>query len=278
MEVASLPEGTYTREAAERKFPDAEHVSLALVGQVILAVENGEVDRGVVPLENVYEGHVIPTLDGLIDCKNTKIVGETFSEIRHYLGALRGHDEIKQIISHMQAIRQCDRYLHKNYRDVKLVAVGSTSEAVERVKKEGLLNAAAIASREAVGDLEILAEYEELCPNNKTRFVVLSREKVCIVDQEKTLLSIHPFRDEPGVLVDCLTPFKKKGINIVSAWSRPDAKWVGPDAKKGFYFFIELESCKPNKDRIAKAAALNDMGKDFEIRILGSYTDSKWKE
>lgn len=264
------PEGSYTEEITRQTFPRALLIPFNPIRKGIMAVENGEVDKGVVPLENCYGGEVEETLDSFVDCDKVRITGETFLRIEHYLGALHNHGKIRKIISHSQALRQCSRYLCKRYPTAELVSVGSTSEAVAKIKNEGLTDAAAIASREIFGNLEILASSWELCPNNRTRFAILSREKVRLADQEKTFLIVR-LRDEPGVLYCFLKPFADYKINLEFLWSRPDME-------KGYYFFVELGSYKSRGEKIVKAMALNELSeKDFGIRLFGSYKDSRWK-
>jgi len=113
---------------------------------VFRAVENREVDYGVVPLENSLEGSVGETLDMLAQ-SNVKICSETEVRISHNLIAKPGTrlDEVKVVLSHPMAIAQCRNFIYTRLRNVRIETRPSTSEAVkEAIEKDGV---AAIGSK-----------------------------------------------------------------------------------------------------------------------------------
>ncbi len=270
------PEKTFTEQAAMEIFPFGELISFQPIRRVIKAVENEEADYGVVPIENFYNGDVRETLDSLTECFKTKVISEKAMKIVHCLGALPNHAAIKQILSKDQALEQCSRYICENYPDASTISASSTAEAVKKIRDENLLYVAAIASETALkeGGLEILAR--DICPNNKTRFIVLGREKTKPTGDDKTFLAIHPpVRDRPGVLHDFLGFIAGLGINLEYIQSRPDGK-------RGYYFYIELDG-HASEEKIQTAIKGIKLSLDPEkeysdtIKILGSYSNSNWK-
>ena len=136
MKIAYLgPKRTFTEKVARNLFPQEELVPLQSIRKVIMGIEKGNFEKGVVPLENLYNGSVIHTLDSLTRCDQARIVQETSSKIVHCFGALKGHLPIKKIYSKDQALEQCDDYLAERFPDAITIATTSTSEAVEFVSR-----------------------------------------------------------------------------------------------------------------------------------------------
>ena len=282
MKIAYLGPGkTYTEKVSKELFgnsSDAEFIALGHIKQVISAVEDGTAEFGVIPIENYQNGKVIHTLDALIKQSNkAKIIIEKTIVINHCIGALQEHKEIKNIFSKDQALEQCDIYLTDKYPNAEPIAVSSTAEGVQRIVREKLLDCAAIASKEALisAGLEVLEE--NICPNNKTRFFVLSLNGTKPTGDDKTLIALHPpKKDESGVLYSCLSFFAMYKINLEDLLPRPDRKGA-------YYFFLELDGHE--KDRFVKITLENlkaylDPENKFPdaVRVFGSYPNTHWKE
>ena len=237
----------------------------------------GRVDFGVVPLENFYNGHVIHTLDSLTRCEKAKITQEKALKIVHFLGALPNHNYIERIYSKDQALEQCDKYIYTNFPNAKIISTASTGEAANHIVDNNLLDAAAIASKEALikSGLKVIAK--DLCPNNITRFIVLGRTTTRRTGDDKTIIVIHPpIRDRPGVLSDCLNIFGSQHINLECIYSRPDGK-------KGYFFYVELNGHKEDENvRIALQALSYSLDPQHKhpdtIKTLGSFANSHWKD
>jgi len=277
MKISYLgPEKTFTEKVARELFPEGNLVPIQPIRNVIMAVENGKVERGIVPLENFYNGPVIQTFDSLTRCNTTRIIQEKALQVVHYLGALKGHSQILRIYSKDQALEQCDGFIAANFPDTTTIATASTAEAADYIAREKLLDSAAIAPQTALlkSGLEIIAT--DLCPNNSTRFVVLGREGNKPTGDDKTILAIHPtIMDRPGVLADCLNIFGSQHINLEGLHSRPDGK-------KGYYFYVELNGHENDENvRIALQALGYSLDSEHKhestIKILGSYANSHWK-
>lgn len=271
------PEKTFTEKAAKEMFVDAEYSPMAHIRKVILAVENAEVDFGVVPLENYYNGEVIQTLDSLTqNSSKARIVMEKPMQIFHCFGALQNHGDILRVFSKDQALEQCESYLMDNYPAAVSIPLSSTAEAVERIKREGLLDSAAIASESAIlnSGLEVLAK--DICPNNITRFIGLGRYSTQPTGNDKTFVAIHPqTRDRPGTLFHCLAPLEGQQINLEAIRSRPDKHG-------GYYFYLELDGHEKDCSVISAIRSIKDyldLGNKFSdaVRILGSYPNTNWK-
>ncbi len=270
------PPKTFTEQKAKELFPNEVLVSIQPIRKVILSVENNRADFGVVPLDNYYNGEVRETLDSLIECKNTKIIQESSSQIVHCLGVLNKKNEIKEILSKDQALEQCSKYICNNYPDVSTISVSSTAEAISIISRENRLYSAAIASKSAIisGGLKILDE--DICPNNKTRFVVIGKDILNSSGDDKTLLAIHPpVIDKPGVLYNSLKFFYDQEINLECIQSRPDGK-------NGHYFYLEIIGhIKDKKVELALENLCQYFNSELNngvVKILGSYRNTRWKD
>lgn len=271
------PKNTFTEKIARARFPNDDLVPLQPIKNVVLAIENGCAERGIIPIENFYNGHVIHTLDSLTKSKGVRIIEEISSRVIHCFGASKIHTSIKKIYSKDQALEQCDDYICINYPNAQTIQTSSTAEAAEYISKNNCLDSAAIASSDALikSGLEVLAI--DICPNNKTRFVILGKNQTISTGDDKTILAIHPpLRDEPGVLADCLNILKSQHINLECIYSRPDKE-------KGYFFYVELNGHEKDKNISIALSALKyslDSKSNYEdtIKILGSFPNSHWKE
>jgi len=276
MKIAYLgPKGTFTQKAAGSLFSDKDLIPIRPIRNVVRAVENKEVDFGVVPIENFYNGEVRETIDSLTDCSKTKIIKELFIPIKHCLGALPESVEINKIFSKNQALEQCSKYLCENYPEAREISVSSTADAISRIKKENILDGAAIASEEALTNAGFKIIKKDLCPGNKTRFVVLGLDPEEESGDDKTFLVIHPPVDRPGILNDILSIFSSLDINLEYIQSRPDGN-------KGYYFYVELDGHE-DEEKVSQAIQSIklslDPKKEHEntVKVLGSYENSHWK-
>ena len=273
MRVAFLgPAGTYTEEALRASAPGpVEEVPYPSVRETVLAVQYGEVDRAVVPIENVLEGGVAATLDALATVADrVRIAAEVVIPIHHCVvaaGDLR-LEEVERVISHPQATAQCAEFLRGRLPGAELVSAGSTAEAVRQVRDAGG-RWAALGSRlsaELYG-CRVLAEDVEDRPGNLTRFVWLAPADAAgdPGPRAKTSLVFWGAGDEsPGWLVAALHEFADRGINLTRIESRPRRVRLGH-----YMFFADLEGAE-SEPRVEEAlSALRERVQ--ELRVLGSY-------
>jgi prephenate dehydratase len=273
------PPGTNSHAALVGAGLDVDPVELSSVPAVIEAVQDGSVDRGLVPLENSREGAVAATLDALVfDAPDVVIVGELVHQVTYCLVAeeLMAPDEVRTVHSHPQAIGQCAAFLREQLPGAAIVAEPSTADAVRAVAGAGTLAGAephaAIGTRHAARlyGAEILAEGIEDDPDNATRFGWISRAP----DAASAVTSPGPFKTalvfwgggdlSPGWLVACLTEFASRAISLTRIESRPRRIGLGH-----YMFFCDLTGAASNPtvaDAIAGLASHCEV-----VRVLGSY-------
>lgn len=260
------PRGSFTEEAALKMFGD-QGVSLtpySSIYEVFRAVENGEAEYGVVPLENTVEGSVGETLDMLAQT-SVKICGETEIRISHNLIAKAGTklEDIKIVLSHPMALAQCRNFIYTKLKNVKIETRSSTAEAVkECIEKEGT---AAIGSELAarIYGGEILAKGIEDYKDNYTRFIAIGYRPLDKGIGIKTSV-IFTLKDVPGALYKALEPFAVRNINLTKIESRPikGRPWE-------YMFFMDFVRSIDDPD--IKEALKEFMPRTTSVKILGSY-------
>jgi prephenate dehydratase len=263
------PPGTFTEEALQN-WPGLsceEMLPFPTVEETVMAVQDGLADKAIVPIENSIEGSVNATLDSLAFETEVLIQGEMVSQVEHYLLARDGVrlKDVVKVISHPQAAAQCRRHLVELLSGVELEAANSTTEAALRVagSREPL---AAIGSRLAAElyELQVLYEGLEDHPDNRTRFVLLGKEKMPPTGQDKTSMVCFIYQDQPGMLLQILQEFAHRYINLTKIESRPTKKVLGD-----YCFFIDCEGHEV--DEVVASALKCLRCKLPQVKLLGSY-------
>lgn len=268
LKVAFLgPRGSFSEEAARRFFPLEESIELKeypSIRDVFRAVEEGEVDYGVVPIENSIEGGVNETLDLLFETK-LKICGELEHRIRLNLIGKPGLkiEDVRILISHPQAINQCRNFIERVLKGVEIREATSTSQAVKMALESEYVAAigSELAARLYGG--EIMARGIEDYRDNYTRFFLLGWEDSPKMDGCKTSL-IFSTHHKPGALYKALGVFAERGINLTKIESRPikGRPWE-------YMFYVDFEGHRD--DDICKEAIEDLRGRALFVKILGSY-------
>jgi chorismate mutase/prephenate dehydratase len=260
------PEGTYSHNALLKYFgPHQKGISCDKIEQVFTAVENGDCEYGLVPVENSSEGSVSETLDCLSQ-SSLKICGEVLLRIQHVLMAKDrlAADKVQKIISHQQSLGQCRNWLDKHYPGVERVAASSNGEAARIAATEK--GVAAIASKNAalLNQLQILSENIQDSKDNTTRFLVLSKRlQPAPTGNDRTSLLVIT-RNEPGALFNVLEPLKSNGVNLNKLESRPTRKEVW-----SYAFYIDIDGHQDDANISKALRELRD--KDIDVEVLGSY-------
>ncbi|WP_417492240.1 prephenate dehydratase [Maricaulis sp.] len=261
--------GSYSHIAAQKIFarrnanvvpsPKRDFVS------IFRAVETGEVDFGVVPIENTTTGSINEVFDILLEGR-TRIAGEFMLRVDHCLiGKASGNGRITRVFGHPQALAQSRRYL-AGHPEIETHMSSSTTRALERLLEEDD-TAAAIAGEDAAKlfGFDVLAHGVGDHEQNITRFIVLARDsKLPARGVECKTSMMFTTRDDPGALVNALTGFRDHGINLVKLESRPIA---GNPWEEMFIMDVEGHLDDPKlRDSLT---VLEEHTR--EIRMLGCY-------
>ncbi len=258
------PEGTFTQAAALKQFGHGVHLEpLAGINAVFREVEGGDLDYGVVPVENSTEGVVNHTLDCFLNSP-LQVVGEVELRIQQNLGSREtGLEAIRRVYSHQQGLAQCRAWLDSRLPGAERVTTDSTAEAARLASEQpGTAAVASDVACDAYG-LRLLAEGIEDVSGNTTRFLVIGRQSPPPTGDDKTSLVVSR-ADRPGGLVSLLQPLSRHGINMTRLDARPSRQGVWEYA-----FFIDLLG---HQEDAVVATALSEMREETALlRVLGSY-------
>lgn len=262
------PEGTYTDEASYLYAPNASRVPYGSLGLVTSALEDGEVDEAVVPIENSLGGTVIEIVDFLLNCEKAQIKGEILLPIDHCLITRPGVQlgDIRIVMSKQEALTQCRQFLAKKLRFSEQIPTTSTALAVTDLK-EADDRTAAIGPRRAaeLAGLPILAQGIQDRQNNVTRFAVLASNNNAPSGSDKTSIAFDFDKpDAPGLVYGALRPFADREINLTKIESRPTGKGMGD-----YIFLLDFEG---HLDEPNVQSAIEELNKyTSTFKVLGTY-------
>ncbi|MGE5558274.1 MAG: prephenate dehydratase [Bacillota bacterium] len=277
MKIATLgPKGTYSEQAviayARRCGYKKYDIIFTPVDKALYLIEKREADMALIPVENMVDGLIGPTLDALIDYHDfVKAYDEIHIAIKHVLVAKKHLplNEIKIIYSHGSALNQCSSTLQEKAPRAELVVVNSTSEAAEIVCNSDKPVAAVCSSKIIeTYPLEIICDDIQDYKVNQTRFLVCSLTDGAPTGNDRTLLAIRYGIDMPGQLFHTLHFFNENNINLSFIQSRPYK--IRPQE---YVMILEIMGHK-NEPRVE--VALRGIEKQVRAtngwkKILGSY-------
>ena len=262
-------EGAFAQIAAKKMFPEAELVAVSDFVESYRAVERGEFDCAVLPLENSYAGEVGTVMD-LLFSGSLYINQVVDLPIVHNLIACEGAamDSIRTVLSHPQALGQCADYLRRHGYAGE--AYSNTALAAKRVKELGDPTVAAIASEETARlfGLKLLDGGINDSRNNTTRFAALSRAQNrpdCTgKPSDENFILLFTVPNTAGALAQILNIIGAHGYNMRSLRSRPqkELQW-------SYFFYAELEgdvNCQNGRDLLQELSAVC-----AQLRLVGNY-------
>ncbi|BDG06307.1 prephenate dehydratase [Anaeromyxobacter oryzae] len=266
LRVAFLgPEGAFSQQAVKYQFGLSAHaLPQRSIAAVFHAVEGGQTDYGVVPVESATQGVVDPTLDAFLESE-LRVVAEILLPLE--LALLVHHDvdraAVRRVYAQPELLRQCERWLSANLPQATPLVASSATEAARLAREdpEGAAIAPDVAAR--LFDLRIAAEGVQDAGGDATRFWVLGRKPSTRSGKDRTSLVVS-VKDGPGVLLRVLEPLARRGVNLTRIESRPTGRRAWEYA-----FFLDLEGHETDE---AVAAALADLrAVSAGVKLLGSY-------
>lgn len=262
-------EGAFAYIAAKRMFPEAELVAFSDFTEAYQAVERGEYDCAVLPLENSSAGEVGTVMDLLFS--GSLYVNQVIDlPVLHNLMAVEGAelDGIRTVVSHPQALQQCADYIRRRCWETR--AYSNTALAAKFVKESGDPTLAAIASDEtaSIFGLKLLDTGINDSKINSTRFAAFSRSQnrpVTVKKREdENFILAFTVQNEAGALAQTLNIIGAHGFNMRNLRSRPmkDLQW-------SYFFYIEAEgniNTENGQDMLRELSAVC-----AKLRLVGTY-------
>lgn len=257
-------EGSFSGQAADRMFPRGTTMFLKSFSGVFDAVESGLCDYGIVPVENSSYGSVREVYK-LLQERDITIKRSIKVNVHHELLGKPGTSlsEIKEVISHEQALGQCEEFLKT--LDVKLTKVANTATAAKMVAESERRDIASISSHQAgiINGLKPIETDIMDSANNYTRFVCISK-KPAIYPGSNRISLILQVAHEPGALYNVLSQISALGLNLVKLESVPI---VGHDFE--FIFYVDIEGSVLDPGVLELLSTLESTCEYF--KFLGNY-------
>ena len=268
MKVAySGTEGAFAHIAACKLYPTAKKIAFADFSEAYHAVERGECDIAVLPVENSYNGEVGQVTD-LMFSGSLYVNGMFDLPVTQDLLAKEGVEisEIREVVSHPQALGQCREYIERNGFITHEFA--NTALAARWVAESPDRSIAAIASREAAElfGLKVIDHDINASRSNSTRFAIFSRTANKRIEKDSGVHSILMFtvRNEAGALARAVDVIGRYGFNMRTLRSRPMKELLWQ-----YYFYVEIEG---NVQSEAGVSLLESLGEFCDkLRFAGTY-------
>ena len=259
-------EGAYSHAATLQYFgDDVDAFHVKTWEDAMKAVEDGQADYAVIPIENSSAGAVSDNYDQLIKHSNV-IVAEIQISVSHALLGLPGaaESDIRSVYSHPQALMQCSEFLN-SHREWRQISVENTAVAAKKIIEDNDITQAAVAS-ETAGRLYGLTTLHPSINHNKdntTRFIILAKEHIYRQDAGKLSICFE-LPHKSGSLYNMLGNFIYNGVNMVMIESRPiqGRNWE-------YRFFVDIEG---NLSDASVQNALKSISEEASnMWILGNY-------
>lgn len=260
------PIGSYSYAAAKAYNSNANFIAFKTFYEIIKSVEDGMIDKGILPIENSTEGAVTSVMDGLLNTVESGIIGEIVIPVYHNIMSTEDNmEDIHHVYSHIQAIEQCREYFNNHYPNIAFTSCSSTSEACLQAKEMGA-GYAAIGNAESAKlyNLNIIKENVQDNILNQTRFIIIGRENEVLGDKWKTSIAFSCINDRPGLLYNVLREFADRNINLTRIESRPAKSEIGK-----YIFYIDFMGRKDEK--VIREILLHIKNTTDMLKVFGSY-------
>ncbi|MBR5614664.1 MAG: prephenate dehydratase [Clostridia bacterium] len=248
---------------------DCKRINTSTFGKVVDAVENGEADYGILPLENSSTG-VISSAYDLLEKRDAFIVAEVAVPIDHCLVGLPDAklEYIRTVYSHEQGYMQCKEFFDK-YPKMEFHPYHNTAMAAKMIVETDDIDKAAIASKRTteIYNLKVLAENISTIGGNTTRFAVIAKRGILNKSCRKISI-LFTLPDESGALSHVLSVFADNGLNLVKIESRPSH-----DGNFEYLFFVDFEGSL--LDNTVNGIMAEISASTSSLKILGNYSVSE---
>ena len=257
------PVGSYSHLAAMKMCEGAEVEAYGSFFLAMGALERGECDWAVLPIENSLNGAVLQNID-LLQAGNAVAVEKLSLALDHRLATLKGaeYSGICRIYSHEQSLAQCADYLHENFPNVQLIATPSTAASLDMVKTKA--DAAIVGAHLKRDGIELSPRNIADSKHNFTDFLLVRRGEVDENKKSERIFFSVTCRHKSGALLDILQPMSRCGLNMTKIQSRPIKDRAGE-----YRFFIEVEG--DYSSEIMRRSLETVKNSSLSFKLLGTY-------
>ncbi len=260
------PEGTFSHMAALKHFGSSALMApKRSAKEALRAVETGECDMALIPVENSSSGSVGQHLDLLIDTP-LAVTGEAQLRVRFHLMSKTGDAlAVRTVTAHPQALAQCKGFLDERFGSAALLPAPSNAEAAKSAALCADGSVAALASDLAaeIYGLRVAARDVEDEANNTTRFLALGGAAPGPTGNDKTSLALSA-PNKAGAMSRLLEPLSRHRVSMTKLESRP--------SRSGMWEYVFFVDVVGHREDPPLAAALEEISEVCPfVKVLGSY-------
>lgn len=270
-------EGAYGHAACKQLFDSGNISFYASFHEVFEAVENGDVDYGIIPVENSTAGEVTVNME-LLERHNVYICKTTTVECAHVLAAKKGvsEEDIKILFGHEQALRQCEEYIARK-PELTVIPYHNNAAAAKMVAENPSGGLGCVCSEECaeMHGLNIIRKEIATDPDNCTRFICIAKHVEVYDDADTAAVSLS-IPNISGALYRLLTKFAVNGLQMSKIQSKP----LPPDVKKRFpddYMFY-IEFAGSINDPVIRKLLKNFSDEQNYFKFHGNFKQSATKK
>lgn len=258
-------EGAFANIAAHCIFPAARCLPYADFKTAYRAVEKGECDCVVLPIENSFNGDVGNVLD-LAFFGSLYINGVYEAEVVQNLLGVKGASlsNVKKVISHPQALGQCATYIEKhNFETEDAVNTAIAAKSVAEMNDKSIAAIGSVKAAEQFG-LQVLSEKINDSGANTTRFAVFSRSSRTPSPKDERFIMLFTVKNTAGSLGEAISVIGQHGFNLKALKSRPTKELVWD-----YFFYVEGEGNINSEEGKAMLTQLKECCSN--LKIVGSF-------
>jgi prephenate dehydratase len=276
--AAALPEravafqgapGANSHIAVGEAFPDGLPLPCFGFEDAIDAVREGRAGCALIPIENSLHGRVAD-MHFLLPESGLVITGEHFLGIRHCLLGSGTLGEVKEVMSHPQALGQCRHWLRG--KGIRAIPYPDTAAAAAEVIAMGAPRHVAALAPKLASEIYGLPLIEEAIADeadNTTRFVALALTAPAEIAPGPYMTTLmFAVKNVPAALYKAMGGFATNGVNMTKLES-----YQRGGAFQATEFYADIEG---HPDHPAVARALEELAFHSRwVRLLGTYAQAR---
>jgi prephenate dehydratase len=265
--------GAYSHQACQQARPDFTPVPCTTFEEVVEKTRSGEVELGMLAVENSTYGRVAD-VHSLLPQSALHIVDEAFVRVHVNLLGVKGAQvsDVTEAHGHVVILPQCAGFLKQH--GIKGKVSSDNARAAREVAEAGLISRAALASELAaeIYGLDVLARHIEDHANNTTRFLVMARE-ADLSRRSPEMITTFTFRvrNIPAALYKAMGGFATNGINM----TKLESYMVG-GSFTATEFYADIEG-HPEDANVKRALEELDYF-STQVNILGVYPSDRRRD
>jgi len=269
--IATLgPENSHAWQAALRYAPKARIITCPHTSALINGFSRGEFELAIVPIYNTREGENKEYFRLFDKIRSGYWIDNIVLPSHLSLGVADSsvkREDLRMLVGKGPVFRQCEEYVGEVFSGLPRLNVQDIEEAMREIRERNLVDRGVIETEEMLKAMGLHILEREVAPHNRTRYAVLGPELAVETGYDATAFITKPLEDRVGILVDILSEFSRRGVNILDMRSESDIK------TQKLQIYIEAEGHIQDEIMAGAIEHIENrvIGKPGSVRLLGSF-------